>query len=258
MKLAISNLAWAPEDSPAVFARLRDRGFTGLEIAPTKLFPEDPYAHGAEAAALLRDIRAAYGLEPVSMQSIWYGQSGNIFRSREERERLEAYTRRAIVFAAAIGCPNLVFGNPRARAMGPGHREEEVYPFFRRLSDYAAARGSCLALEPNPAVYGTDFICTAREAFAFCRRSGCPALRVNLDLGALIWNGEALPEAPEDLALVRHIHISEPQLRRLEPRPLHRQLRDLDYHNYISIEMGLQPRLEDVLETIDYVAEVFA
>lgn len=258
MKLAVSNLAWEPQDSPAVYAQLQRRGFTGLELAPTKLFPEDPYAHGEEAAALFAALRADYGLEPASMQSIWYGQKGNIFRSAEEREALLAYTFRAVDFAAAIGCGNLVFGNPKARAMGPGHREEEVYPFFRAISDYAAQRGTCMALEPNPPIYGTDFITDTRQAFDFCRRSGCEALRVNLDLGTLLWQGEELELAPEDLALVHHIHISEPWLRKLEPRPLHRRLRDLDYGGWFSVEMGLQERIEDLFEVIDYVAEVFA
>lgn len=42
-QLAISNIAWHKEDDEAVYTAMQQAGFTGLEIAPTRIFPEMPY-----------------------------------------------------------------------------------------------------------------------------------------------------------------------------------------------------------------------
>lgn len=257
MKLSISNIAWDAEDNEKVYRYLSLKGFDGIEIAPTKLFPEAPYSHIEEAEAYFDKVKNNYGLEVSSMQSIWYGQRGNIFASRDERLALQSYTFQAIDFAACIGCQNLVFGNPKARNKGADHQDEEVFGFFKAISDYAHQQGTCISLEPNPVIYGTDFINSTNQAVEFCSVSGCEALRINVDLGTVIQNEEPFDWIRDNTHLVNHIHISEPYLKKIQKRDLHRQLRTLDYDKYISIEMGLQNTINDVFEVVDYVAEVF-
>ncbi len=257
MKLSISNLAWEHKDSQSVYEYLSRRGFDGIEIAPTKIFSEVPYAHTALAVDYFAKLKEDYGLEVASMQSIWYGQSGNIFASAHERKHLENYTFQAIDFASAIGCRNLVFGSPKARNRPDGHTDEEVFEFFRSISDYAHQKNTCISLEPNPLIYGTNFINSTNQAVEFCKVSGCTHLRVNVDLGAMIYNEEPLEWVENHLQLVNHIHISEPYLKKIEKRELHKNLRALDYDNYFSVEMGLQSSVNDVFEVIDYIAEVF-
>lgn len=257
MKLSISNLAWNNEDNQKVYEYLSKKHFSGIEIAPTKLFPESPYTHIDEAVDYFSRVRSNYGLEVSSMQSIWYGQTGNIFHSQEEQMRLQNYTFSAINFASKIGCNNLVFGNPKARNKGDNHTDNEVYSFFKSISDYAYQKGTYVALEPNPIIYGTDFINNTKQAFEFCKNSGCGQLRVNVDLGTIIYNDEPFKWIDNNLNLINHIHISEPYLKKIEKRELHKKLKTLEFDNYISIEMGLQNTIIDVFEVIDYVAEVF-
>ena len=40
-KLAISNIAWHKSDDEAVYTAMQQAGFTGLEIAPTRIFPRN-------------------------------------------------------------------------------------------------------------------------------------------------------------------------------------------------------------------------
>ena len=80
---------------------------------------------------------------------------------------------------------------------------------------------------------------------------------MNIDFGTIIYNKEPLEWIEKNLDLVNHIHISEPYLKKIEKRELHKKLKSLDFDKYISIEMGLQNSLDDVFEVIDYVAEVF-
>ena len=257
MKFSVSNIAWGDEYNDAVYAYLSKKHFNGIEIAPTRLFPDAPYTHIREAVDYFDGVKTAYGLEVSSMQSIWYGQGGNIFHAPSERDALRDYTFAAVDFASAIGCHNLVFGCPKARHNERHCPEQEVYPFFQSISAYAHERNTCIALEPNPVIYGTNFINTTPQAFDFCRASGCEYLRVNVDLGTILYNNEAFDCVQEHMALVNHIHISEPYLKKIEKRDLHRRIKALDFAGYVSIEMGRQEDINDVFDVIDYTAEVF-
>ena len=80
---------------------------------------------------------------------------------------------------------------------------------------------------------------------------------VNVDLGTVIYNNESFDEIEKNVELVNHIHISEPYLKKIEKKDINKKIKRLNYDKYVSIEMGLQNSLKDVLEVIDYVAEVF-
>lgn len=257
MRLAVSNIGFAPEDAPRVYALMQELGFAGLEIAPSLFVGEKPYEKQEQAAELARQIEEQYGLHIVSMQSIWYGQSGSIFEPQEARA-LEEYTRKACDFAAAVGCGNLVFGCPKNRVVPDGQAPDDALDFFTRIAAYAHERGTRIALEANPVCYGTNFCNTSGQALAFAAR--VPHLHVNYDIGTVIFNEEALCLQPEQLALINHIHISEPGLAAIEQRALHGELAQAlhaaEYAGAVSIEMKTQPfdTLERVLR---YVAGVF-
>lgn len=255
--LAASNIGWAAPDDPMILSLMKKLGYTGLEAAPTRLVGENPYTKLDQAAKISGQLREEYGLCIPSLQSIWYGQQGSLF-DPVDALRLADYTCRAVDFAAAVGCPSLVFGNPRQRVIPAGTDPDSAMPFFQKIADYARAHGAVIALEANPPVYGTNFCNTSEDAFTFARR--VPGLAVNYDLGTLLTNGESLIPLFENLDLVSHIHLSEPGLAPLEPRPLHRelahQLREFGYQGFVSIEMKTQP-LEIAERVLQYAAEVF-
>ncbi len=43
MKLSISNIAWDSENDKKVYELMKKYSYEGLEIAPTKVFLENPY-----------------------------------------------------------------------------------------------------------------------------------------------------------------------------------------------------------------------
>ena len=47
--LSISNIAWTSEYDQQVYEYIKKAGFLGLEIAPTRLFPDKPYEKKTEA-----------------------------------------------------------------------------------------------------------------------------------------------------------------------------------------------------------------
>ena len=261
MKISASNIGWRPEDDGTVYRMMRGYGFSGLEIAPTRVIPEAPYDHPRQAVRFADSLREQYGLVISSMQSIWFGVTDRIFGTAEERTRLIAYTKKAVDFAEAVGCGNLVFGCPRNRALPEGADPAAAVPFFRELGDYAAAHHTALSLEANPPIYGTNYINTTAEALELIREVNSEGFGLNLDTGAMAENGEGIEVLRGSEKWIRHVHISEPGLVPLRRRPLHRELasflRSFSYAGFVSLEAARPENPAALAEMMEYVSCLF-
>lgn len=257
-QLSISNIAWDKADDETVYAAMQQYGFTGLEIAPTRVFGPDPYDNLTGAALFGGYLRQKYGFSVPSMQSIWYGQTGNIFNSADAEPLLD-YTAAAFQFAHAVNCPSLVFGCPKNRTKPEQGDTANAERFFRSAGALAARYGVRLAIEANPPIY-TNYLNHTADAFALVKKLDSPGLSVNLDLSTMLAQGESLQSIVGDLGLVSHVHISEPGLKPIQKRPEHKELALLlgavGYKGFISVEMG-KTDATTVQNTLAYMAEVF-
>ncbi|MCD7895203.1 MAG: sugar phosphate isomerase/epimerase [Planctomycetaceae bacterium] len=260
IKLAVSNIAWPASDDLEMYSYLSDRGYAGLEIAPTRIFPDNPYSYLNEATKFAADLKDAYGLKIVSLQSIWYGRTERIFATSFEREALIAYSRKAVEFCVAAGCPTLVFGNPKNRNLPDGLSWHSAIKFFKNLASYASSKDCAYAIEPNPTIYGTNFLNYTADAFSFSQELGVNGFQVNLDFGTIIQNGEKIHDFQEYISLIRHVHISEPFLAPIQRRANHIELLQMlageGYNGYVSIEMKYPGELDSIKNIIDYLGDV--
>lgn len=261
MKLSISNIAWTAENDEKVYALMEDLGFTGLEIAPTRIFPENPYGDTGRARAWKEKLFSRYGFEVPSMQSIWYGRKERLFGTEEERRMLTGYTKKAVDFAESIGCGNLVFGCPGNRCKPDDADEDTALRFFKEIGDYAAQHGAVIAMEANPPIYHTNYINTTKSALELIERAGSPGFLLNLDIGAMIENGEGADVLDGKFHLIHHVHISEPGLKPVRSHPLHKELcgrlADSHYQGFVSIEMGKTEDIDLLSEKMRYVRSMF-
>lgn len=262
MKLAFSNIAWESSDDTRVYDIMRKYHFTGLEIAPTRIFPEMPYEKQDEARRWSRHLKETYGLIVPSMQSIWFGRQEKIFGSEEERAILLNYTKKAIDFAVAINCKNLVFGCPKNRNLPEGTDSDIAVGFFKEMGDYAAEKGTVIGMEANPPVYNTNYINDTVSALRLIRQVDSKGFLLNLDVGTMIQNKENVSELVGQMHLINHVHISEPELKPIRERSLHRELMELlkaeSYNGYISIEMSKVESFSVIEENIRYVGRIFS
>ncbi len=262
MKISASNIGWRPEDDGTVYRMMRGYGFSGLEIAPTRVIPEAPYDHIPQAVRFADTLREQYGLVISSMQSIWFGITDRVFGTAEERTRLIAYTKKAIDFAEAAGCRNLVFGCPKNRVFPEGADPSAGVAFFRELGDYAASRHTVIAMEANPPIYHTNYVNTTPGALKLIREVNSEGFRLNLDTGTMVENGEDLSVLRGAEKWIHHVHLSEPGLVPLRRRALHRELADFlrsfRYEGFVSIEAGRQENLSAAAEMMEYVSWLFA
>ena len=56
MKLSISNIAWDSENDKKVYELMKKYSYEGLEIAPTKVFLENPYEKLEKAYMWRKDL----------------------------------------------------------------------------------------------------------------------------------------------------------------------------------------------------------
>jgi sugar phosphate isomerase/epimerase len=222
MRLAISNIAWRPAERLAVYRRMAECGAGGLEIAPAQAFPDEPDAFLPSQAAVARfrgELEIA-GIRLVSMQSLLAGVAGaRLFGTPAERETFKQGLSRAVALAGRLGIPNLVMGSPGNRVIPEGLARADAeliaVELFRRVGDICLRASTRLAIEPNAAAYGTNFLNTMPEAISFVRRVGHPGITLNFDIGALHMNGDFTNGGrlfAEAAAVASHVHVSEPGL----------------------------------------------
>ena len=261
MKLSISNIAWAAENDDYVYRLMKKYNFSGLEIAPSRIFAVNPYDQLEEAENWAKKLKRTFGFAVSSMQSIWYGRAEGIFNSVQEREELLFYTKKAIDFAARADCRNLVFGCPKNRIV-PEHMsakmtEEIAVLFFRELGEYACSKGTVIGIEANPSIYGTNYINTTSEALELIELVDSDGFRLNLDVGCMIQNGENVGILEGKAHLINHVHISEPGLAVIQKRRLHtelmRVLKEDNYRGFISIEMAKLVNVDELEKVMEYV-----
>ena len=261
IKLSVSNIGWDKTKDDEILSFLSEKGFNAIEIAPTILIEKNPYDNIEEAQKIVKKIKNKYGLSISSMQSIWYGKNGNIF-NKEEATLLLEYTKKAIDFASSIKCQNLVFGCPKNRIKPDNVSEDNIIYFFKELGEYALSKNTILAIEPNPTIYGTNFINYTKDAFEFVKKVNSKGLKVNIDFGTIIANEENLEQILYNIELVNHIHISEPNLEKIKIRDQHKKLFSIliqnNYNNYVSIEMKKTENVEDLKDVINYIYSIFS
>lgn len=261
MRLCASNIGWTSEHDEAVFGLMRGYGFTGLEIAPSRIFSHNPYENLHGASEFAAKLKADYGLCVASIQSIWYGMTQRIAGTPHERNLLLEYTRKALRFADAMSCRNIIFGCPKNRNILDPDDEAVIVQFLLDVCDESRRFGIVIALEPNPKIYGTNFVNTTSQALALVSRINHPSLKVNLDFGAVIANNETLNDILANINLINHVHISEPELVPVKPRTEHEELSAIlkasGYDGYVSIEMR-KTDTDELSRVMSYVREVFA
>lgn len=266
-RLAASNIAWDPSEDDAVAAILRERGFTGVEIAHSKRW-ESPLDATKKEIAAYRSAWEKRGLQVVAMQALLFGRPDLLlFGSVTVRRALREYLTALVEMAHGLGARALVFGSPKNRKRGKVPIDEAngiAVEFFREVGAVAASRGCVICIEPNPPSYDCDFINTTSEAVALCEQIGSRGVRVNGDTGAMATNEEdPAVIVPRSLPLIGHFHASEPALAEVVEGPRHQAaagaLRAGKYDGWVSIEMRAVDgsRLDGVARAASVVSRLY-
>ena len=224
---AVSNIAWPFAERLQAYQLLIEHDVAGLEIAPGMLFADAEDAFNPPAALIRQRLLevADVGLTPVSMQSLLFRvKDAALFGNMDQRQAYVAALGRAIRLAATLDIPHLVLGSPRERAIPDGmpdtEAEQIAVDMLAQIAELAQVQGCSIGLEPNPAIYGTNFATHTDHAARLVRKIAHPGLCLTLDIGNLQINGE-MHDLEQIVArnadIIGHVHLSEPELA-LTPR----------------------------------------
>lgn len=216
MRISFSNLAWDAHEDEAVARLLRDYEVDAVDIVPTKYFADLRHA-SADDVQRVRAWWMERGIEPVGMQSLLFGTEGlNVFAAAPVQQAMLDHLAAVCRIGGELGATRLVFGSPRNRdrsGLTDEATQAMAVEFFRRLGDIAHSSGVVICMEPNPPAYGCNFVTDANQAAQFVTDVEHPAIRMQLDIGAITMNGEDVDAvARQHASLIGHVHASEPML----------------------------------------------
>jgi D-psicose/D-tagatose/L-ribulose 3-epimerase len=263
VKLAVSHLAWTPEEDAEAHALLRELGVSQIEIAPARFWSK--WASASQDSLRFAIARVAdAGMSVVAFQALLFGRPDlTLFESDEARENCAKFCEGLAALAGISGARALVFGSPKNRIIPEAMRQEEAWriarEFFRRIGAAAAARSVCFCLEPNPAEYGGNFLTHMEGTVSLIREIESAGVCLQVDAGELAMNAEDVERVIADNShLIGHVHISQPLLGDFsQPWEGHarlaKSLRASGYADTISIEMKRADRgLDAVREAIKF------
>lgn len=216
MRIAVSNIAWNVSEDEQVANLLNKYGVDAIDIAPGKYFP-DPINAAPNDILQVRNWWFARGIEITGMQALLFGTTGlNLFGSQDSQVSMLEHLESICRIASCLGATRLVFGSPKNRDCSKLSDDETfdiAVRFFRQLGDVASRHGVVICLEPNPPCYGANFMTNSTDTARIVIAVSHPAIRMQLDTGALTINGEDSKTVIKDYAvLIGHVHASEPGL----------------------------------------------
>jgi sugar phosphate isomerase/epimerase len=246
VKIAISCIAWKPEEEDEVARLLSRERIGGVEIVPGRVGP-DPVSAPEKEILRYRDFWSEKGIPIVAMQALLFGKPElSLFGSEASRAELGDYLAAIVRLGGALGAKALVFGSPKNRLAGslpPAEARRIAVAFFREMGAAAEETGSVLCIEHNPPEYGADFVTTPQAAADLVRAVDHPGFGLHVDGGGWTLSGTPLSVMKELRGRVSHFHASEPFLAPVDETGktdhlgLARALRGIDYDGWVSIEM---------------------
>ncbi|KKU10938.1 MAG: hypothetical protein UX13_C0001G0029 [Candidatus Woesebacteria bacterium GW2011_GWB1_45_5] len=268
-KIAVSNLAWTRKEDAKILPVLKKYGITGIEIAASKIW-EDPARVNRRTAENYRRFWTESGIKIVATTSLLFGHPElTIFKGSAKRKRTLNYLKKMIRLSSYIGARAMVFGSPKNRIIGNLPKEEVkkiAKEFFYEIGREAKKYNVFFGIEPNPKIYGTDFINSTQEAVALVKEVNHPNFRVHLDTGTMTANREDVEKTLRSaISYACHMHISEPLLKTVPQRKSNHvkvaaTLKKLKYKNWVSVEMPLEENIDHVQKlqkTLKFVREIY-
>jgi len=244
MNLSVSNIALPAFDHAALFPTVRDLGFTGLEIAPSRQW-HDTWRGltSADVTTYRRDIERA-DLRCVGLHSLFYDHPElGLFRDTDKRiESLDFLVHLSGV-CRDLGGKTLIWGGGRNRGDVPRQNAiAECLDFVGTYAHRTTDHGTCLCFEPlGPK--DSDFINAVHESVAIAEAINHPSVRVQVDAKALVQNKEmSVDTVAAAKPWLVHAHANEPDLGilgtsgNIDHAMFGGVLREVGYDGFVSLE----------------------
>ncbi|MFW6108541.1 MAG: sugar phosphate isomerase/epimerase family protein, partial [bacterium] len=215
-------------------------GYDGVEVAPFTL-AEDIRDLAPEAVVEMRRAAEQAGIDILGLHWLLSSPEGLSLNGPDDAVRRETldFLNALVGLCAGLGGRVMVFGSPGQRTVAEDDSAEAAWQravaMFQACGEEAERRGVTIALEPLTEKE-TNFLNTRDEAVRLIEAIDCPAVRLHLDVKAMVGQEERPPaaiirESKEHLA---HVHANDANLRGpgfgdVDFRPIAAALADIGY-----------------------------
>jgi sugar phosphate isomerase/epimerase len=242
-------------------------GYTGLELAPFTLATRITDVTATRRAELRKQAEAA-GVKLIGLHWLLAKTEGFHLTSADAavRKRTGEYLAELARAAAEMGGDILVLGSPVQRNIPEGRTRAEAEDFALDTLSHCLSvlekNRVYLCLEPlTPAE--TNFMNTAAEGAAICRRLAHPFVKLHLDVKAMSVEPAPTPDVIRaNREFFHHFHANDPNKRgpgfgATDFKPIFRALREVNYNGWVSVEVfDYSPDPETIAsESIRYMRE---
>lgn len=264
MNLAISNIAWDHSDESIILEKLRDLCVTGIEIAPTMIWPEWESISLKEVSSY-REYLNSLGFHVPSMQAILFGKPDLQLFNKESHKKFLDHIRDVADIAGTLDAKILVFGAPKNRKRGQlaySKGKSVAMDFFYKVGEICIDRGCCLGIEHNPVEYECDFITNVADANDLVNEINHPGIKLHLDSAGIHMCGGDIKDVIKGTGEFTHYHISEPMLAPIANGEVDhvgacKALKEIGYDKWISIEMKKPINNKLLYDSIVYASEKY-
>lgn len=275
MKFAICNEMFGDRSFADTFSTIRKLGYTGVEIAPFTLAPQDmPFDARKVPAERIVEVRAQAeeaGLEIIGLHWLLAKTEGFYLTSPDPtvRRHTAEYLQALAELCADLGGKIMVLGSPQQRNLqdGVSYADGEAYAIEVLHSAIAACKqfGVTIALEPLGPAEG-NFMLTAESGIHLAKNVGSKYCQLHLDVKAMSSEKTPIPEiirASREWTV--HFHANDPNLYgpgmgEVDFHPIFAALKETGYTGWVSVEVfKYDPSPDEIAQkSIAYMQKVLA
>ena len=246
---AISNITLPAHDHCGYFPALADMGFTGLEVAPSRAWPDTWGGLGHADVETYRKAAETAGLSVTGLHSLFFDQPAlSLFGDPETRKRTGDFLVHLSSLCRDLGGRVLVFGSPSARRRGPlseAQAADMAVDFFQDCLDRIRDHRTLLCLEPLCPT-DTDFCNSIASILNLRDRVGRSNMRTQIDARAVTANGDVTDTAFDAVRdTLVHVHANARDLGELtasdgdDNARIGHQLKRIGYKGFVSLEQRM-------------------
>ncbi len=246
MPFSVSNIGLPPHGCEPRFDKVKELGFDGVEVAPSRVWCDTWKGLRAADVERYRQQIEAAGLKVVGLHSLFFDQPDlTIFGDDHTRARSVEFLAHLSTVCRDLGGKTLIFGSPNARRRGPMTKPQALdlaARTFDELSAKTQGHGTLFCMEPLGPTE-TDFCNTIAEIEDLYARIDTDIVRFQIDVRALSANGEVVSSVFEKVkSLLAHVHVNAADLGALrtddgvEHKMAGNFLKQIKYASFLSLE----------------------
>lgn len=247
MKFAICNETFGDWPVERGFELAKEAGYTGVEVAPFTL-GSNANEVTSEQRNDYRRAAESFGLEIIGLHWLLAKTQGYHLTTDDESVRAMTadYLKDLVRLCADLGGHVMVLGSPLQRnfpaSMGHAKAMANAVSVLSKVVPTLESHDVRIAIEPLGPQEG-NFMNHAKQGREMIDMIGSEAVQLHLDVKAMSSEGESIEGIIRDNSdLLIHFHANDPNLLgpgmgELDQVPVFKALLDIDYLNWVSVEV---------------------